>query len=375
MLATTRQKEVSLSGVDIKILGTGNANNAEHYYSLCNIKSIEPVLSIPAPGISDYTLSLKIHIHFTDGQGAVSKLDFDIQDVTNQAGWTSNLAGLKQAAADISGWRATACQSVALVGGPITVDLNAVDDEVLVYGSPDGGVTRFPIVTDAAGNISFEDMYRFMPAEGTTTAGVFDVGMLAMATAEDAEVYAPALNSGEAMMLVSNKDTGRLLVEPDGSAAHDGPDQNRPVKVGGRARTSDVAAVSNDDRTDSIYDKVGKHIVLPYALPENFVSGATASIVNTTATDIIAAPGANNFIYVTHIIVTNGHATVGTYVNITEETSGTILYTGFAAANGGGFSVTLPVPVKMPTANKKLQATCVTTGSDVRVSASGYKGV
>ena len=112
--------------------------------------------------------------------------------------------------------------------------------------------------------------------------------------------------------------------------------------------------------------------ILPYTASSGLVSGATSDITNQTATTIITGV-ASNYLYITNILVTNSHATVGTFVNITEETSGTVLYTGYAAALGGGFSITLPAPLKVPTAGKALQATCVTTGTNVRASASGYK--
>jgi hypothetical protein len=100
-------------------------------------------------------------------------------------------------------------------------------------------------------------------------------------------------------------------------------------------------------------------------------SGYTGAITGVAATDVIAAPGVGLFTYVTQILVTNSHATVGTLVTIQTE-DGTGLYAGYAAPTGGGFSVTFTVPIKMPVANKKLQAICGTTGANVYVSASGY---
>ena len=102
------------------------------------------------------------------------------------------------------------------------------------------------------------------------------------------------------------------------------------------------------------------------------VSGYTAPITDLIARDVIVAPGAGLFTYVTQVLVTNSHATVGTLVTIQTE-DGTGLYAGYAAPAGGGFSVSFTVPIKMPVANKKLQAICGTTGANVYVSASGYK--
>ena len=110
--------------------------------------------------------------------------------------------------------------------------------------------------------------------------------------------------------------------------------------------------------------------VAPYAQPADFIAGATSDITGTSNTSVIAAQGASVRIYVTQLLVTNSHATVGTFVDIKDGT--TTIYTGYAAAVGGGFSLTLPVPLRL-TANTALNAACATAGANVRVSASGYK--
>jgi hypothetical protein len=109
-----------------------------------------------------------------------------------------------------------------------------------------------------------------------------------------------------------------------------------------------------------------------YPLPTTPVSGFTAAaITNTTPTDILVAPGAGIFTYVTHILVTNSHATVGTVVTILDDASASY-YSGYAAPAGGGFSVSLPTPIKTNTSNRKIQAVCATTGSSVYVSIVGF---
>jgi hypothetical protein len=110
-----------------------------------------------------------------------------------------------------------------------------------------------------------------------------------------------------------------------------------------------------------------------YSVKGNEVRGVTDSIVNLNATDVLPAAGVGLYNKITSILVTNGHATVGTYVNIIEETSGDIIATGYAAAGGGGFVVNPPTPLKQLTTNKKIQAQCETTGSNVRVCISGFK--
>lgn len=163
---------------------------------------------------------------------------------------------------------------------------------------------------------------------------------------------------------------------PVGNVAHDSADFGAPIKVGGRARSSEITAIASDDRSDFVTDLVGKQIVLPYANPENFVSGAiTTSMTGTTSTSLVAAPGAGLRNYITTIIVSNAHGTVGTDVAIQDGSGGTTLMTVPAAAVYGGAVINLPVPLRQPTTNTALFCANVTTGASTKVSAVGYKGV
>lgn len=160
-----------------------------------------------------------------------------------------------------------------------------------------------------------------------------------------------------------------------GDVAHDGADSGNPVKIGARARSSEIAAVSNNDRSDLLTDLVGKLIVLPYANPENFVSGTiTSAMTGTTSTSLIAAPASGLRNYITQITVSNSHATVGTDIIIQDGSGGTTLYVIPAAAVYGGAVLTFPTPLRQPTTATAIYCANVTTGSSTKVSASGYKG-
>jgi hypothetical protein len=165
-----------------------------------------------------------------------------------------------------------------------------------------------------------------------------------------------------------------LPVAMSGDVAHDAADSGNPIKVGARARSSEIAAVANNDRSDLITDLVGKLITLPYSNPENFVSGATSAMTGTTSTSLIAAPASGLRNYITQITVSNSHATVGTDVVIQDGSGGTVLYTIPAAAVYGGAAITFPTPLRQPTTATALYVANVTTGASVKVSASGYKG-
>lgn len=107
-----------------------------------------------------------------------------------------------------------------------------------------------------------------------------------------------------------------------------------------------------------------------YASSGSLISGCTDTITDTTATQVIASQ-AGAISYITTIMVTNGHSSTGTFVNITDGNGGTILWTGYAAPQAG-WSVNFNIPIKTTTATA-LYCVCVTTGASVRVCAAGYK--
>lgn len=156
-----------------------------------------------------------------------------------------------------------------------------------------------------------------------------------------------------------------------GDVAHDAADSGNPVKIGGKALTADPSVVTTADRVNALFDKIGRPVVAPYALPENFVSGVTSDITDTSSTQLIAAQAAGIKTYLTTITIMNSHATVGTWVNVLDNA--TSKFSIYCAAAGGGGSITLPVPL-VGTAATAWNVQCVTTGANVRASAAGYKG-
>lgn len=158
-----------------------------------------------------------------------------------------------------------------------------------------------------------------------------------------------------------------------GTGAESAAVTGNPINNGGTAVTAEKTATHNGDAVGLVADLVGKLIVLPYSNPENFIDGTTAAIVDTTTTSIIASAGGSLRNYITSIIVTNSHATVGTFVKITDGASN-IMWEGYAASLGGGFTQSFPVPLR-GTAATAVNAICVTTGANVIVSCAGYVGI
>ena len=234
------------------------------------------------------------------------------------------------------------------------------------------GLQSFPYVLDPSGN----NTRQHDDGSGRLLTLITPDGDLWSYLGSREDARSTATDTTAASLIALTKNLSYMLQNP---AVH-------PVSDNGGALTVDGTVTANLGDTDNaVLDAIAASVagatpagtnnigtVAPYAQPANFVSGATASITDTTATQVIAAQGAGVVTYVTSVMATNGDADTGTFVNITDGSGGTVLWSGFAAANGGGFTHTFPTPIKT-TANTALYCACVTTGATVRVCAAGYK--
>jgi hypothetical protein len=149
---------------------------------------------------------------------------------------------------------------------------------------------------------------------------------------------------------------------------------DRVVPVGLMADSTSTDSVDEGDVGIPRMTLDRRQITQPYEDLANAVSGAiTTAMTSTTTTSLVAAPGAGLRNYITTIIVSNSHATVGTDVIIQDGSSGTTLLTIPAAAVYGGAVINLPMPLRQPTANTALFCANVTTGASTKVSAVGFK--
>lgn len=147
-----------------------------------------------------------------------------------------------------------------------------------------------------------------------------------------------------------------------------------PMNLGAQAVSSENSAVTTARQVQLVADLVGKLIVLPYANPENFVSGVTAAMTATTSTSVIAAPASGLRNYITQCTFSNSHATVGTMMNLQDGSGGTTIYSFPAAAVYGGATVSFPTPLRQPTTATALFVVNATTGANTFAACSGYKG-
>ncbi|MEE8262730.1 MAG: hypothetical protein V3R83_09740 [Gammaproteobacteria bacterium] len=154
----------------------------------------------------------------------------------------------------------------------------------------------------------------------------------------------------------------------EGIEAADAAVSGNPVAVGGRANANEPTAVSNGDAVYDWRDLQGRTVGV-----NNFpavVSGAnhgpkTITLSSTTQTDVVAAPGAGQSVYVTGISASN---TSSTFARLDLKDGTTVRVSMGLAADGGGFVMEFNPPWKI-TANTAFTSQLSATVTDVRVNA------
>jgi hypothetical protein len=163
---------------------------------------------------------------------------------------------------------------------------------------------------------------------------------------------------------------GRVYVNSAGTAAHDAAIAGNPVRIGGRAVSADVTAVTAGDAVDLIATLTGKQVVYPFALPGTSWSYASPAAVTDTADDEAKAAGAAGVRhYITGVQVFNGHDTVGTEVVIKDGS--TVLWRGWAEQTGGGCSAQFNPPLR-GTAATAVNVANVTNSSSTYFNLQGF---
>lgn len=115
--------------------------------------------------------------------------------------------------------------------------------------------------------------------------------------------------------------------------------------------------------------------VSTYPYPTTPVKGIiSTAMTGTTSTAVsgMGAPGSGLYNYITGVIVSNTHATVGTNVELQDGSGGTTFAILPAAAAYGGTAISFATPIKQTTANTALYAKNSTTGASTFVTVVGF---
>jgi hypothetical protein len=180
------------------------------------------------------------------------------------------------------------------------------------------------------------------------------------------------VESGALRVTIASDSTGVSKIQ--GTVAAGSAAANNPVLLGGKAVSTLPAVVDANDVTPLLTDLRGRLLVTEIDNAD-ITSGVTATITDTTATEVIGAAGANTKWRITAIMVCNSDATVGTWVKIQDDTGTPVVYwRGYCAALGGGFAINFspPLPAKGQ-ANGKINVVAETTSAEIGCSVSAFK--
>jgi hypothetical protein len=157
-----------------------------------------------------------------------------------------------------------------------------------------------------------------------------------------------------------------------GGVAHDAADGGNPIKVGGKARTTNPTAVADADRVDATFDDLGRQVVVLNQVRDLVVHQTTTITASTTETTILSA-AASTFHDLTSLIITNSSSTA-LIVTLKDATAGTTRAIYALAANGG-IVVNFPTPLTQATVNNNWTLTCGTSVSSIYVQVVAVKNV
>ncbi len=149
-----------------------------------------------------------------------------------------------------------------------------------------------------------------------------------------------------------------LSVNPDGSIK---------VSVIGTVGASIIGSVPVTlSGTINVSGSVAGFIV-PFATS---VQGVTSVITGTASVLVLPAPGGTSRNYLSHALITNGS---GTATQVSLIDNGKVIWTGWAAANGGGWSENWTVPLPQPTSVLGLYV-ATSAQASVFVAVNGFTG-
>lgn len=319
-------------------------------------------------------------VRLSDGSAAITTLPVsNAAQALAQGSTTSGQTGpLMQAAVTTAAPSYTTAQTSPLslnTSGGLRVDPSGVTSPVSLASVPSHAVTNAGTfatqVTAAATSIG--------KAEDVASADA-DVGAPAFAIQQSS----PANTAANGDWVALQMSAGRLWVDGSGVtntvagvAAHGVSISGNPVRVGMRAGTADITAVTDAQTVDMLASTTGKQIVLPYALRTNFWSyaGAAGGLVTTSGVTIKASAGSGIRNCITSVQIVNEHATIGTEVVIRDGAAGTVVWRTWAQAAGGGISTTLPVAICGSAATLlEVAEVTATATTGVVVSVQGYVG-
>ena len=214
---------------------------------------------------------------------------------------------------------------------------------------------RVTVATDSTGVLSVDDNGSALTVDNAGTFAVQDAA--AEASLSVLDDWDNAASDGASV---------------SGDVAHDSPDAGEPIKLGGKARQTNPTAVADADRTDAMFDDLGRQVVVLNQVRDLVVTN-TAALSNTDETTILSAGAAGVFHDLVSLDFTNASATAVT-VSVRDATAGTVRMTFNLAANGGVAKVYI-TPWPQTTAANNWTAQLSAGSITVNVNVQAVKNV
>lgn len=233
----------------------------------------------------------------------------------------------------------------SFVGSPHALGIRAPDN--IVRGGLSDGDT--PVVGDA---------FDVVPALVSDSARSLTGGDLARLT---------VTTTGDTKVTLDSE-----IVLAGGDTAHGSADSGNPIKIGGKARTTDPTAEANGDRVDAYFDVMGRQVTIAN-VPRGRRIRNTITLSSTTETTLLAA-AASTFHDLTKVLVCNTSATA-TRVDFRDSTAGTVMMSIYAPAGQTVGFTDSNDPVEQTTANNNWTAQLSGAVTDVRIFAQAVKKV
>lgn len=294
--------------------------------------------SIEAKG--QQTMANSIPVTVASDQSALPVNNAQVSGTTVSVGNGVSGAGVQRVtiASDSTGQTILAAGS-AVIGHVIVDSIPAVVSHVIV---------------DSAAAITNQSVNLAQVAGNTTSVGngVSGTGVQRTVIASDQTAFA-------------------IIAAGDTAAA--ATDAGNPVKIGGQARTTNPTAVTDGQRVNATFDKLGKQVVVPAIRILKGVQQTT--ITSSTAETTIITADATQFCDLYGLVITNTSATV-CKVTIKDATAGTTRMSfEIPATDTRGFTVDAGSAVPQAAVNNNWTATCGTSVAGIEITAMYVKNL
>lgn len=158
-----------------------------------------------------------------------------------------------------------------------------------------------------------------------------------------------------------------------GDTASGSSDANNPVKIGGVGRITNPTAVTDGQRVNGIFDKLGKQIVV--GAIRDLKGNQQTSISNSTSETTIVTAVASTFLDLYGLILANTGATT-TKVSIRDDTAGTVrAIIEVPTLETRGFMLPVDSAIPQTAVNKNWTATCASATTAMEVTALFVKNL